>query len=100
MVKNKIHNIFNANGIVIKKEIFSSDKSLEKVLGSDLDQASLFELRIVVTEIRNLNKAIDEIEFKGRGELKGHKNLTSIKDIGGISSTILRPDYKNGQQAC
>jgi len=92
MLKNKIHNILNANGIVTKKEIFSSDKALEKVLDYDLDQASLFELRIVITEIRNLSKAIDEIdnELKDRGrKLKGHKNLTSIKGIGDISSTIL-----------
>lgn len=92
MLKNKIHNILNANGIVTKKEIFSSDKSLEKVLDSDLDQASLFELRIVITEIQNLNKALNEIdtELKSRGEkLKGYKNLTSIKGIGDISSTIL-----------
>lgn len=92
MLKNKIHNILNANGIVTKKESFSSDKALEKVLDNDLDKASLFELRIVITEIRNLNKAIDEInnELKDRGsKLKGHKNLTSIKGIGDISSTIL-----------
>jgi transposase len=92
MLKNKIHNILNANGIVTKKEIFSSDKALEKVLDNDLDQASLFELKIVITEIRNLNKAIDQInnELKDRGsKLKGHKNLRSIKGIGEISSAIL-----------
>lgn len=92
MLKNKIHNILNANGIVTKKEIFSSKKGLERVLDNDLDQASLFELRIVVTEIQNLSKSISEIdnELKNRGsKLKGHKNLTSIKGIGDISSTIL-----------
>ena len=92
MLKNKIHNILNANGIVTKKELFSSEKGLERVLDNDLDQASLFELRIVITEIKNLNKSISEIdnELKDRGrKLKGHKNLTSIKGIGDISSTIL-----------
>jgi len=92
MLKNKIHNILNANGIVTKKELFSSKKGLERILDNDLDQASLFELRIVITEIKNLNKSISEIdnELKDRGrKLKGHKNLTSIKGIGDISSTIL-----------
>ena len=91
-LKNKIHNILNANGIVTKKEIFASEKNLEKVLDSDLDQASLFELRIIITELRNLNKAIEEIdkELTDRGKkLKGHKNLTSITGIGDISATIL-----------
>ena len=92
MLKNKIHNILNANGIVTKKELFSSDKALERVLGNDLDQASLFELRIVIKQIHSLNEAISEIdnELKERGrKLKGHKNLTSIKGIGDISSAIL-----------
>jgi len=92
MLKNKIHNILNANGVVTKKEIFSSSKALDKVLDYELDKASLFELRIVIKEINNLNEAISEIdnELKDRGsKLKGHKNLTSIKGIGEISSTIL-----------
>lgn len=92
MLKNKIHNILNANGIVTKKEIFSSAKALERVLEYDLDKASLFELRIVIKEIRSLNESIAEIdkELKDRGgKLKGYKNLTSIKGIGDISSTIL-----------
>jgi len=92
MLKNKIHNILNANGIVTKKELLSSNKALERVLDNDLDKASLFELRIVITEIGSLNKAISEInnELKDRGsKLKGYKNLTSIKGIGDISSTIL-----------
>jgi len=91
-LKNKIHNILNANGIVTKKEIFASEKNLEKVLDSDLDEASLFELKIIITELRNLNKAIEEIdkELTGRGrKLKGHKNLTCITGIGDISATIL-----------
>jgi len=91
-LKNKIHNILNANGIVTRKEIFASEKNLGKVLNSDLDQASLFELRIIVTELRNLNKAIEEIdkELTDRGrKLKGHKNLTRITGIGDISATIL-----------
>jgi transposase len=78
--------------IVTKKEIFASEKNLEKVLNSGLEEASLFELKIIITELRNLNKAIDEIdkELTDRGKkLKGHKNLTSITGIGDISATIL-----------
>jgi len=91
-LKNKIHNILNAHGIVTKKELLTSDKALERILQSDVDQASLFELRIIVIEIRNLNTAIEEInkELTGRGRhIKGHKNLTSITGIGDISATIL-----------
>lgn len=91
-LKNKIHNILNANGIVTKREIFASEKNLDRVLKYELDEDSLFELRIIIRELRNLNKAIGEIdeELKGRGKkLKGHKNLTNITGIGDISATIL-----------
>lgn len=91
-LKNKIHNILNANGIVTKKEIFGTDKGLEKVFAMEVEEESKFELRIIVKQIRSLNESIDEItrELTDRGsKLKGHKNLTSIKGIGDISATIL-----------
>ncbi|MEW6088904.1 MAG: IS110 family transposase, partial [bacterium] len=91
-LKNKIHNILNANGIVTKKEIFGSEKGLEKVLAMKIERSYQFELKIIVEEIRNLNKSIDEInkEISERGKnIPGHKNLTSMTGIGDISATIL-----------
>jgi len=91
-MKNKVHNILNANGIVTKKEMFSSEKGLDKVCQMDLDREYIFELEIVVDQIKNLNKSIDEIskELNDRGKkLKGHKNLKSIKGIGDTNATIL-----------
>ncbi|MCK9266971.1 transposase, partial [bacterium] len=52
-LKNKIHSILNANGIVTKKEMFSSDKSLEKILELDIDNDDLFELRLIVEHVRH-----------------------------------------------
>lgn len=92
MLKNKIHNILNANGIVTKKEIFSSEKSLNAVLDMELDDIYKFELKIIIEEIKNLNKAIDEIDKKIINQSKNsdkHKNLTSITGIGDITATIL-----------
>lgn len=91
-LKNKIHNILNASGIVTTKEMFSGDRSLDKLLSMGLDQADLFEIRIIVDQIKSLNKSIDEInrELTDRGKnLPGHKNLTSITGIGDLSATIL-----------
>lgn len=91
-LKNKIHNILNANGIVTRRELMTSDKSLDRVLGHGLDEAYQFELEIIVKEIRNLNEAIakidGQIKDKGR-KLKGYKNVTSITGIGDMSGTIL-----------
>ena len=91
-LKNKVHNILNANGIVTKTELLTSDKSLDKVLGNKLDEACLFELEIIVSEIRNLNEAIKKIDaqVKERGQkLDGYKGVTSITGIGDMSGTIL-----------
>lgn len=91
-LKNKVHNILNANGIVTKTELLTSDKSLDKVLGKDLDASYQFELEIIVGEIRHLNEAIAKIDgqIKDRGrKLKGYKNVTSITGIGDLSGTIL-----------
>lgn len=91
-LKNKIHNILNASGIVTKREIFSSQKGLDKVLSAKVDPAYLFELKIIVEQIQSLNKAIEEInkEISDRGKkIDGHKNLTSITGIGDITATVL-----------
>lgn len=91
-LKNKIHNILNANGIVTKREMLGTEKGLGQVLMARVESAYKFELRILVEQIQSLNKAIQDIdkELKDRGQqLKGHKNLTSITGIGDISATIL-----------
>ena len=92
VLKNKIHNILNANGIVTRTEMFSSKKGLDDILKMELEDAYKFELGIIVEQIHSLNKAIDEIDKKltetGR-KIDGHKNLTSIKGIGDLSATIL-----------
>ncbi len=91
-MKNKVHNILNANGIVTKKEMFSGEKALDKICKMDLDVEYIFELEIVARQIKSLNKAIDEInkEMNSRGKkLKGYENLKSIKGIGDTNATIL-----------
>ena len=91
-LKNKMHSILNANGIVTKKEMFSSDKSLEKILELDIDNDDLFELRLIVEHVRHLNKTIETInkELKNKGKkMDGFKNLKTITGIGDTSATIL-----------
>jgi len=90
-LKNKLHNILNANGIVTKPEVFSAEKGLDKILTLPLEEAYRFEMELIVAEIKNLNQTIEKIneELKRRGQkLEGHKNLTSIKGIGDTSAAI------------
>ncbi|MFH0795790.1 MAG: IS110 family transposase, partial [Candidatus Omnitrophota bacterium] len=65
--------------------MLSSEKGLHKVLALNLDSVYMFELKIIVGQIKNLNQVIEEIskELTERGKkVDGHKNLTSIKGIG------------------
>jgi transposase len=90
-MKNKIHNILNANGIVTKPEMFTSEKGLAKILALPLEASYCFEIQIIVDQIRSLNTAVDKIseELKTRGQaLPGHKNLVSIKGISDTGATV------------
>ena len=53
---------------------------------------TLFELQVLVEQIRSLNHSIAELEkvIDREGQkLKGHGNLTSIKGIGSLGASIL-----------
>lgn len=91
-LKNKIHNILLSHGIISKREDFSSEKGLKKAQSYALGEVAEVELDVIVAQIRHLNEGIKkldrEIESKGK-DLKGYKNITSIKGIGPKSGTTL-----------
>lgn len=91
-LKNKVNNILSARGINLAKEALSSEKRLNEVLALPFEALVRIELRVIVEQIRSLNRSIEELE-KTIGEeaskLEGHKNLTSIKGIGKITGAIL-----------
>ena len=91
-LKNKIHNILNAQGIITKREAFSGKKGLRRVLEYDLPDTAQLELEVIVEQIEHLNEGIARIdqEIEERGSrLKGFENITSIPGIGKKSGTIL-----------
>ena len=91
-LKNKVNNILSARGVNLAKEALSSKKKLSEVLELPFDEVVRIELRVIVEQIRSLNKSIAELD-KTIGEegskLEGHKNLSSIKGIGKITGAIL-----------
>jgi transposase len=92
MLKNKLHAILNAHGIMTKHEDFSGNKGLEKVSKYKVNDVSKLELEVIVEQIKKLNEGILKLEreMNSRGsELKGFENITSIKGIGNMSGTIL-----------
>lgn len=91
-LKNKLHSIFNANGITTHREMFNSEKGLGKIQDLALEDSYKFELTIIVEQIRSLSQSIEQLsqEITRRGQnIRGHKNLTSITGIGDLSATIL-----------
>jgi len=91
-LKNKIHNILNAHGIISKREDFNSEKGLKRALSYPVNAMAKIEMEVIVTQIRHLNEGIskldDEIKSKG-SDLNGFENITSIKGIGPKSGAIL-----------
>ena len=91
-LKNKVNNLCSAQGVNLNKESLSSEKGLKAVLEMHFDLLVNLELRIIVDQIRSLNKSIAELEEtigKQGQKLEGRRNLTSIKGIGGLSGSIL-----------
>jgi transposase len=91
-LKNKVNNICSAHGVNLNKESLGSEKGLQAVLEMHFEMLVHLELEIIVDQIRSLNQSVAKLEATIRSEgqkLEGHKNLTSIKGIGGLSAGIL-----------
>lgn len=108
-LKNKIHNILNEHGIVSQREMFSSEVGLERVKNAEISETAKFEINIIVEQIKSLTKSVKEIEekIKESGQnLKGHKNLISIKGIGDLSAAIILngvgdiKDFEDSKKLC
>ena len=88
-LKTKVNNLLSAGVINLAKEALSSEKKLAEVLDLPFEDIVRFELRILVEQIRVLNKMVAELD-KRIGEesskLEGHKHLASIKGIGIITA--------------
>ncbi len=91
-LKNKVNNVLSARGLNLPKEALSSEKRLNEVLSLPFDELVQIELRVIVGQIRSLNKSIAELDkaiTEASSELEGHTSLTSIKGIGATTSAIL-----------
>lgn len=92
VLKNKINNLFASQFIQLKREELSSEKGLLKVLTYHFDAISDVELRVMVDQIRSLNKSIAELEKaieESGSKMDGFDNLKSIKGIGSKGAATL-----------
>jgi transposase len=92
-LKNKINNILSARGLNLPKEALSSEKRLNEVLSLlPFDEIVQIELRVIVGQIRSLNKSIADLEKTigdAGSKLEGHQGLSSIKGIGKTTGAVL-----------
>lgn len=91
-LKNKVHNILNAHGIITPREAFSSNKSLDRITEYKVNTLAQLELEVIIGQIRSLNEGIKKLDKQiedGGKNLDGFENITSIKGIGKKSGTIL-----------
>jgi len=89
---NKVHGILNSSGIKLKKESLGTEKGLSRILEFELSEIAQFEIEELIKQIRLLNESIKRLDNKlieVGSQLKGHKNLVSIKGIGDRSAAIL-----------
>jgi transposase len=92
-LKNKLHALLVSHGLQSKKEAYSSERGLQRVLAIEVfGEITRLEVEVIVSQIRSLNEGIRRLdeEIKRQGsKLEGHDSLTSIKGIGTRSATIL-----------
>jgi transposase len=76
----------------LNRESLASKKGLQAVLEMPFDPLVNLELKIIMDQIRSLNKSVaglEETMGKEGQQLEGHKDLTNIQGIGGLSGGIL-----------
>src|SRR6202007_340580 len=61
-LKNKVNNLCSAHGVNLHKESLASEKGLKAVLEMHFDLLVNLELKIIIDQIRSLNKSIAELE--------------------------------------
>ena len=91
-LKNKIHSVLTAHGIVPRKLRLASQRGLDCVLKLEVNAAARFELELLVDQIRHLTKGLDRIEQQLKHsdcQLPGHPNVASITGIGDVGASTL-----------
>ena len=92
VLKNKINNIFAANFINLKREEMSSEKGLRQILSYRFNPITDVEIRVMVDQIRSLNKSIEELDKaieENGSRMDGFENLKSVKGIGAKGAATL-----------
>lgn len=89
---NKLHALHRGRGLESRKSQFLSAKGLQGVLAREWSPTTRVEVEVIVSQIGSLNAGLHrlEVQMEASGaEMKGQKNLVSIKGIGPKAAAIL-----------
>jgi len=89
---NKIHALYVARGLKLKKTALGSEKGLDKVLEDDWSAIERIELEIILEQIRSLKAGIRKLDkaiAEQASQLEGYESLVSMAGIGSLSAGIL-----------
>ncbi|GGF58053.1 hypothetical protein GCM10011332_09460 [Terasakiella brassicae] len=88
---NKVHALFNRHGIKIKKEKFTSKRSLERINMDVFSKVEHIEITLVRDQALSLTQAIKDADVeieRFAASLDGFEGLLSIKGIGSRTAAI------------
>ncbi len=89
---NKLHALMRGRGVASRKSQFLSRKGLRGVLEQEWSATQRVEVEVIASQIQSLNEGIhrlDEQLVESGEQMRGQKNLVSIKGIGPRGAAIL-----------
>jgi transposase len=89
---NKLHALMRGRGVASRKSQFLSKKGLRGVLEADWSATQRVEVEVIASQIGSLNEGINQLDeqlIESGEQMRGQKNLVSIKGIGPRAAAIL-----------
>lgn len=89
---NKLHALMRARGVASRKSQFLSKKGLRAVLEQEWSETQRVEVEVIASQIQSLNEGIHRLDqqlVESGEQMRGQKNLVSIKGIGPRAAAIL-----------
>lgn len=89
---NKLHALMRGRGMASRKSQFLSRKGLRGVLEQEWSVTQRVEVEVIASQIGSLNEGIRQLDgqlVESGEQMRGQKNLVSIKGIGPRAAAIL-----------
>lgn len=92
MLKNQVHGLLRSQGVLVSKQSLASRKGQLRVSRIPLAPLAALQRDVLLQQIAALTTGMLQMEealAEAARQLRGHRNLVSIKGIGSLSTAIL-----------